>query len=805
MVTSKGKLEKLASLVILVYLWVWTSWNYIPTVASNHLKPGDFLNSSSQLLSKNGRYRIDFSDTSFDEVDTGFTYLQICDREYGGYAIWIAKPNQPFSSNNSSAVLTLDDSGELKITCQGGEPIILYSPPQAINNTVATLLDNGNLVLQEPHPNGSTKKLLWQSFDYPSDTLIPGMKLGVSHKTGHTWSLTSWLTNTYPSSGSSSFKLEWDPKVSELIIRRGEKVYWKSGVLKRNKRFENIAEEAQNGYEYIIVSNEDEHYFSYHTQNGEKDSVAIWNLMFNGDLKDANQNFIAKASNCYGYNTDGGCQIWNLPSCRHKDDVFVPFTGFFNTSSFGLVDSNNSLGISDCRETCWNKCGNDDCVGYRSRFVKNETACLINYRSSSGPFIESADGFPYFILKNSQVDHKGTKTWLWVSAATVGALIISCAGIISLVRKRRKAQKKTTSNAVLDLVSFYGSVDAIELSKEKNGHDINVFSYASVMAATNNFSSENKLGEGGFGPVYKGKIKMGKEVAIKRLSKSSKQGSNEFRNELRLISELQHMNLVQLLGCCVQGEENILIYEYMPNKSLDFILFDPSQSKLLDWRKRFKIIEGITQGLLYLHKYSRLKIVHRDLKASNILLDENMNPKISDFGLARIFTQEAGGNTTRIVGTHGYMSPEYIMKGAFSAKSDVYSFGILLFEIIGGRRNNNLYDPNCPLNLVGYAWDLWKEGAGLEMVDPSVNDSFIPDQVLRCIHVALLCTQERPVDRPSMSDVLSMLTNENAVLPLPHRPAFYFRRMSNIVAKESLAKSEINSRNDLSVTDLQAR
>ncbi|KAI4346185.1 hypothetical protein L6164_013257 [Bauhinia variegata] len=264
---------------------------------------------------------------------------------------------------------------------------------------------------------------------------------------------------------------------------------------------------------------------------------------------------------------------------------------------------------------------------------------------SFNPFIESPDGFPYFILKNCQVEHKGTKTWLWVSAATVGALFISCAGIISLVRKRRKAQKKTTSNAVLDLVTFYESGDAIELSKEKNGHDINVFSYASVMAATDNFSSENKLGEGGFGPVYKGKLKMGKEVAIKRLSKSSKQG---------------------------------------------------------------------------------------------------------------------------------------------------------------GRRNNNFYDPNCPLNLVGYAWDLWKEGAGLEMLDPSVNDSFIPDQVLRCIHVALLCTQERPVDRPSMSSVLSMLTNENAVLPLLHRPAFYFRRMSNIVAKESLAKST-DSRNDLSVSDLQAR
>ncbi|KAI4346179.1 hypothetical protein L6164_013251 [Bauhinia variegata] len=317
MITGKDKLVKFVSLAIPTYLWVWTSWSNIPTMASDRLKPGDFLDSSGKLLSENERYNMYFRSFEYGE---GFTYLVI---EDSNFLVWTATTKQPIP-NDSSAVLTLDHSGELKIIRQGGKPIIVYSPPQAINSTVAILLDDGNFVLQELHPNGSTKTFLWQSFDYPSDTLLPKMKLGVNHKTGHIWSLTAWLTKIYLSLGSSSFKLEWDPKVGELIIRKREQVYWKSGVFNKNiNRFENIPEEAQNQYEYIIVSNEDEESFSLQTRHGDKD------LMFNGDMRVANANLIARASNCYEYNTDRGCQIWNLSSCRHKDQVFVELPGYF--------------------------------------------------------------------------------------------------------------------------------------------------------------------------------------------------------------------------------------------------------------------------------------------------------------------------------------------------------------------------------------------------------------------------------------------------------------------------------------------
>ncbi|XP_027910088.1 G-type lectin S-receptor-like serine/threonine-protein kinase At1g67520 [Vigna unguiculata] len=338
----------------------------------------------------------------------------------------------------------------------------------------------------------------------------------------------------------------------------------------------------------------------------------------------------------------------------------------------------------------------------------------------------------------------------------------------------------------------------------KKGHGLKILDYPLVVAATNGFSSENKLGQGGFGPVYKETLPTGEEVAIKRLSKSSAQGIVEFKNEVTLICELQHMNLVQLLGCCIHEEEKILIYEYMPNKSLDFYLFDCSRSKLLDWNKRFNIIQGIAQGLLYLHKYSRLKVIHRDLKTSNILLDENMNPKISDFGMARMFTQQDSiSNTNRVVGTYGYMSPEYAMEGIFSTKSDVYSFGVLLLEIVSGRKNTGFfYDDDHPINLIGHVWELWKDEKCFESVDPSLEESFDYDEVQRCIHVGLLCAEHYANDRPTMSDVISMLTNKSAIVSLPSRPAFYIQRNmfnENLSSLELCTASTIKTTTSLEI------
>ncbi|RZR88646.1 hypothetical protein BHM03_00016269, partial [Ensete ventricosum] len=233
------------------------------------------------------------------------------------------------------------------------------------------------------------------------------------------------------------------------------------------------------------------------------------------------------------------------------------------------------------------------------------------------------------------------------------------------------------------------------------------FDLSTVKAATNNFSVGNKLGEGGFGIVYKGVLRDGKNIAVKMLSRCSSQGPDEFRNELLLIANLQHRNLVRLLGYCIEGDERILILEYMENKSLDAFIYgidlDKTKSKLLDWKKRLHIIIGIARGLLYLHHDSYLRVVHRDLKPSNILLDKDMNPKISDFGIARIFEGDdiEENNTTNIT-CSGYMAPEYITEGVFSFKSDVFSFGVIVLEILSGKRNRVLNVAHSRQNLLGH-------------------------------------------------------------------------------------------------------
>ncbi|XP_031272075.1 cysteine-rich receptor-like protein kinase 10 isoform X2 [Pistacia vera] len=299
-----------------------------------------------------------------------------------------------------------------------------------------------------------------------------------------------------------------------------------------------------------------------------------------------------------------------------------------------------------------------------------------------------------------------------------------------------------------------------------NAPNLITYNFHDIEAATDRFSFENKLGEGGYGPVYK-------EVAVKKLSKTSTQGYEEFRNEVMLTAKLQHVNLVRLLGFCTDREEQMLIYEYMPNKSLDYYLFDPIRRYILDWRKRIHIIEGVTQGLLYLQEYSRLTIIHRDLKASNVLLDENMKPKISDFGMARIFAKdELEANTERVVGTYGYIPPEYVKRGIYSTKSDVYSFGVLLLQIISGNRVSLFYGPEENLSLLDYAYELWKDGKGTNFMDPSLDDMNSSCKLIKCLQIALLCVQENPNDRPSMLEVSSMLKNETFEIMSPKKPAF---------------------------------
>ncbi|XP_028788523.1 cysteine-rich receptor-like protein kinase 10 [Neltuma alba] len=315
-----------------------------------------------------------------------------------------------------------------------------------------------------------------------------------------------------------------------------------------------------------------------------------------------------------------------------------------------------------------------------------------------------------------------------------------------------------------------------KVGNESNNLEPLQFSLVTIEAATNNFSDDKcLLGRGGFGRVYKGILSNGQEIAVKRLSKCSGQGAEEFKNEILLIAKLQHRNLVALLGFCIEEQEKIIIYEYVPNKSLDYFLFGSIEGKVLSWMERCKIIGGVARGIHHLHEYSRLKIIHRDLKPSNILLDDEMNPKISDFGLAKmvaINSQE--GSTNRIVGTYGYMSPEYAMYGQYSEKSDVFSFGVIILEIISGKKNTSRQNESQYVDgLLSYAWKQWKEEKLLEILDLNIKEFGSYNEVIRCIHIGLLCVQENPDSRPTMATVVSYLSNDSIQLPLPREPAFF--------------------------------
>ncbi|TVU38849.1 hypothetical protein EJB05_12242, partial [Eragrostis curvula] len=348
-----------------------------------------------------------------------------------------------------------------------------------------------------------------------------------------------------------------------------------------------------------------------------------------------------------------------------------------------------------------------------------------------------------------------------------------------------------------------------------------IFDFSTLQEATEHFSDKNKLGEGGFGTVYKGILSDGEEIAVKTLLGRALgrkgQALHQLHNEVLVLAELQHKKLVRLLGFCSHQNDTLLVYEYIKNGSLDSILFSISSSftscvtypefsghsshynstgNALKWEEQYNIILGIAKGILYLHEDSSTRIVHRDLKANNILLDDDMEPKIADFGMARLL--ELGHTltqTTRVVGTFGYMAPEYVMHGRVSPKIDIFSFGVLILEIVM-RRSNCGSDDHNTVNLLSDVWDHWTKGSISQMLDQSIH-GYGRCQALRCIHVGLLCVQVDPDDRPDISTLIFMLTRDGMELQLPEEPAFFFARGSPSASQSDGQSSFVYDRSSL--------
>ncbi|XP_042497666.1 uncharacterized protein LOC122076436 [Macadamia integrifolia] len=514
----------------------------------------------------------------------------------------------------------------------------------------------------------------------------------------------------------------------------------------------------------------------------------------------------------FGYTDDAGnLPLWNRKNISDPNQFsqvvrellnsllrrasFDPSTGLYATGKanltidekvYGLVQCTRDLSGNDCLK-CLRDATNEIlscCYFYRGARLLSKS-CYLRYELYA--FYEGAIEAlrPPPPSTGDQKRKISTKILSIIIVSICVAVAFLGSFVYCLVAKGRKESTVPETSVPQNNTVFSNYV--VPGAEEMEPRQIPFFRLPTIYATTDKFSDSKKLGQGGFGPVFKGTLPDGREVAIKRLSISSEQGSDEFMNEAMLIMRLQHKNLVRLLGCCIEGGEKILVYEYMPNSSLDVVLFDPSTRAQLHWRSRFNIIVGIARGILYLHEDSRLKIIHRDLKPSNVLLDQEMNPKISDFGIARIFCGSNGEkNTARIVGTYGYMAPEFAMHGVYSTKSDVFSFGVILLETVTGRRNAGFHGSKLAPSLLDYAWQLWSEGRGLELLDPFLLETYCSSEFLRCINVGLLCVQEDPMDRPNMSNVVVMMRSESLPLPQPQKPAFSVSQVTPLMTQLSI-------------------
>lgn len=738
--------------------------------------------------------------------------------------VWVANREAPLTDN--SGLLKLIHPGILVLlNSTNGTVWSSNATTATAQSPVAQLLDSGNLVIRDSGDD-SPEHFLWQSFDYPTDTYLPGMDLGWNLVTGKENYLTSWKSNDDPSRGE--FSLHLDPTgYPQLLVKRGSAVQSRIGPW-NGIRFPGPPNPMEDPtYRLTFVMDAEKVY--YRSNLVDMSFVSRYTMNHTG----ASQRwtwargwvlyYSMPADLCDSYGLCGAygrCNVASSPSCECLDQRFVPrnpegwvragWTNgcvrrsnlscngdtFVKYSGIKLPDARNSrhnatMGLVECREECLRNCS---CMAYTQLDVKNESGCLLWYDAELVDIrTMSEDGQVIYIrMASSEAEKKRERSLI--------ASLVSVAGVVVLVlflsvymlwRRKRK-------NCKMMREEEKGS------GGSENHSDLPFWELSVILKATDHFSSNNKLGEGGFGPVYKGKLEGGQEIAVKRLSKESRQGLNELTNEVIFIAKLQHRNLVKLLGCCIKGDESMLVYEYLPNKSLDLILFDQTKSTLLlDWEKRFRIINGIARGLLYLHQDSPLRIIHRDLKASNILLDSEMNPKISDFGLARSFGgNETEAQTHRVVGTYGYMSPEYAVDGMFSVKSDVFSFGVLVLEIVSGKKNRGFSHSDHSLNLLGHAWKLYKEGRLVELVDTSINGQFENAEVEKSIRVGLLCVQQNPEDRPNMSRVVWMLRNEGEI-PEAKQPGFFTER--DVVASQKWSSTDTATINEVTITMLQPR
>ncbi|CAL5406539.1 unnamed protein product [Camellia sinensis] len=745
---------------------------------TNTIHAGQPLSGNQTITSQGGSFELGFfTPGNSQNYYIGIWYKKLPIKT----VVWVANRIQPISNPSSSQLKLLKD-GNLVLLDQSKTQIWSTNLiSKSANSTIAMLLDTGNFVIRDTLDSSN---VIWQSFDYPTDTHLPGGKIGYNKLKNEKHALTSWKNSENPS--PSLFSLEVEPNSSHILLWNVSKPYWSSGVW-NGKVFSFVPEMQLDYYVKNItyVNNTNESYFTYDA--GDPTALIRFVLDVNGQLKQ----FVWRKNNVQWipkWIVPQQCAVYAFcgafSSCNQNVPICTCIEGFESRIKADWELGDHSGGcVRRIPLQCKNRENDKFSVVPNTNFPENsesttvgnidecELACLRNCSCSAYSYDNRCliwRGGLFNLRQLSSDDKSGRDLHVRVAAS-------------QLVGTEAKAKAKRNTylivfGAVCVFFCFFGSVLVFLWRKrqrdtagtlEKVDDSLAVFKYRDIRIATKNFS-EN-LGEGGFGTVFKGTLPNSIAVAVKKL-KNLKQGEKQFRAEVSTIGMIQHINLVRLRGFCIQGTKRFLVYDYMSNGSLESHLFKKDNINVLDWKTRYNISVGTARGLTYLHEKCRDCIIHCDIKPENILLDAEYNSKVADFGLAKLVGREISRVLTTMRGTRGYLAPEWISGEAITPKADVFSYGMLLFEIISGRRNSDIVDYEMDQYFPFLVAMKMKESEELVMslLDYRLEGCDV-EEVIRACKVAAWCIQDDEKDRPSMGQVVQILEGilEVGMPPIP--------------------------------------
>uniref|UniRef100_A0ACD5TW18 Uncharacterized protein n=1 Tax=Avena sativa TaxID=4498 RepID=A0ACD5TW18_AVESA len=768
------------SLVILLECLSFSS----AAAAADTLSVGESLAGNRTLVSEGGKFELGFFSPA-GNGDSGY-YVGIWYKQIPVQTvIWVMNRDLQVS-DPSSAELTVAPDGNLVLLQNGNQTKV---PIWSSNDTagharpstgsvVAVLLDTGNLVLRGGGQPGrsSSEQIAWQSFDHPTDTLVPGGWIGLNKRTGAYQALVSWRSAADPSTGPYTDRVDPLGSGQYTFVWNGTTVYHYVGAW-NGQRFASVPEMGISArYTFISVDNDEEASFSFEVADPSTLSRLVMSpngqlTMFDWSSKSGGHwllHWVSPTSPCDVYSVCGAfgvCDVASSQYCRclpafdaaspgdwsdgcvrktssrcgngsASTDGFLPVQNVkLPSSSFSAADAAGSSG--DCAAACLRNCS---CTAYAY-----EDACLV----------WSGD------LRNIQQLTAGGSTLFLRVAASDLAASNSNHGVVS-TNVRNAILAASSSVAFLTILCCLFSVVAWRRRRGAKTVDLDgsllVFSHGCLVRCTKNFSE--KLGMGSFGSVYKGTLGDHTAVAVKRLelggSASQSQGEKQFRAEVTTLGRIHHVNLVRLRGFCATRRERLLVYDYMPNGSLASAMSGPGFG-MLDWGARFRIMAGVARGLAYLHEQCQERIVHCDVKPENILLDAAFCAKVADFGMAKLIGRDFSAALTTARGTLGYLAPEWVLGLPVTSKADVYSYGMTLLELVSGRRNR---DAGVGRG-VGY-FPLWaatkvSEGRFLEVLDERLAGDADMEELSRACNAACWCIQQSEALRPTMGQVLQVL------------------------------------------------